>query len=373
MAVTRMNVNRRLLAEVRGTLGYTVEEAARKIGVKPKTLASWEAGTLKPTHLQLLETSKAYSAPSALFFGETIMPEEELPDFRRAETFRPFQGPNLKLEIRYSKERREAALEIMKALDMEIPSLRFGQVRNNELLIRKMRNRFGIPVETQLTWKDSYEALKNWCRAFEGAGVLVFQSSGIEPDTMRGFSINASVLPVINLNIKDSVNGRIFTLFHELRHISSRTGAICDLHDEGIEAECNDFAGKFLVPSETLLHMDIVRNHKDEEWERSDLKRLARAFSVSQEVILRRLLALGRTTLQFYQETRDQLIRETRAAQARGFLKHEERLLRENGALFTHLLLNGYTEGVVSSRDVSNYLRGSSLDYINKLRDMLNG
>ena len=126
------------------------------------------------------------------------------------------------------------------------------------------------------------------------------------------------------MNAKDFPRGRIFTLIHEVAHIAVNLGGLCDLHDNHgdsgeLESIFNNVAGELLVPSDALLSEQTVLSNKSFEWPDSLLKDLANQFMVSREVILRRLLELGRTTQAFYRKKRKQFIKEYAAHRAPGF------------------------------------------------------
>lgn len=373
MNSTRMSINHKTLAETRVNLGFSLDAAAKKIGVKSLVLASWESGEKKPTYIQLMKASRTYGLPSAYFFGDNVYAEEQPPDFRSFPDILQRQIPEIRLEIRYARERRETAIELLSELDEDIPYLEIPALKNSESLTKVIRDVLGIQVDTQMKWSNPYEALNKWCLSFEKAGIIVFQFSGIDVDTMRGFCLNERPLPVIGLNIKDSPHARIFTLFHELRHLVFREGGICDLHDSGHEKLCNEFAGEFLVPDQDLLRIRAVRTHTGVTWETSELNELSRIFSVSQEVILRRLLSLGLTTKSFYQQFRVASVEKSRRPSSRGYMSYTVRLLKENGAFFTNLLVSSYDAGVISSVDVSSSIRGAKIEYLEKLRKMIRG
>ena len=134
----------------------------------------------------------------------------------------------------------------------------------------------------------------------------MFQVSNVKVPEMRGFSISEYPFPVIGLNGSDSPRGRIFTLIHELVHIIRQQGGICDLHEAEVEANeplesyCNQTAAETLVPVSALLHeRPVVENEPNPAWTDEKLQYLANRFMLSQEVVLRRLLTLGRATSAF--------------------------------------------------------------------------
>lgn len=183
----------------------------------------------------------------------------------------------------------------------------------------------------------------------------------------RGFSLSERPFPLVALNGKDYPRGKVFTLFHELAHVALGEAGLCDLHDDAerailIEPFCNRVAAEALVPSEYLVEEPLVRQHDEEEWEDWRILELAMSYGVSQEVILRRLLTLGRTTDAFYRAKRNEYLQayQDAAAEGGGFLAYFRRVLRDNGVAFTNLVLEAYRADNVTPTEVSRYLGVSS-------------
>ncbi len=187
-------------------------------------------------------------------------------------------------------------------------------------------------------------------------------------------------MPIIVLNSKDHHKARIFTLFHEITHILLHTGGICDLGEQDkIEIFCNAVAGETLVPTDWLQSIPIVRNHKDKsEWADEKVYDLAVRFGVSREVLLRRLLAIGKTTEYFYKQKREQYKAEYRI---KVNLEKEEKksihvpqhykVLNQTGRKFARLVFEGYHQNKIGLLNVSEYL-GIKLKHLPKLEQSLN-
>jgi Zn-dependent peptidase ImmA (M78 family) len=94
---------------------------------------------------------------------------------------------------------------------------------------------------------------------------LVFQTAGIEPEEMRGFSIGESPMPAVVVNRADASAARVFTLLHELTHIALHTAGLCNLSELGpqsvdarrLETYCNHVAGAVLVPSQARFCPEV--------------------------------------------------------------------------------------------------------------------
>lgn len=142
--------------------------------------------------------------------------------------------------------------------------------------------------------------------ALEARGLLVFQSNGYhgqwqiaKESPILGFSLYDPACPVILVKKQDSGARQSFTLMHELGHLLlHKTSSIddeADLHAHaGAEQEANAFAGHLLVPEAFLL--SIRDDERPDEIAMLDdwLAPQRKAWGVSSEVILRRLMDASR-------------------------------------------------------------------------------
>ena len=237
----------------------------------------------------------------------------------------------------------------------------------------RARTWLGISLDTQSTWRGEYDAISGWIQTLEGRNVLVFQAGGVDLEEMRGFSISATDLPVIVVNGQDHPRGRVFTLMHELSHLMMRVEGVCQPYrimddwsssDERTEVFANAIAGNLLVPADALeKHPRVLRQHKESprDWTEENLRSLARDFAVSREVILRRLLTVGRTTRQFYEAKRDEYLAEYRRLRERQRrvprpVPRPRLVVRDNGRAFTRLVLEALDAERITDADLSDYL-----------------
>lgn len=377
----RAGVNAAILAWARKSTGLSIEDAAAKIGVKPKALQSWEQGEAWPTMIQLRAVAKAYKRPSALFFS-TVVPSDVLTvsDYRVLPESLSTESPELSYEIRRAFERREIALDL--ALHQPSSASNFsldGALSEApDALAARIRGFLMVSSGEQMSWAgDEHLALRTWISRVEKLGAMVFQTNRVDISAMRGFSIAERPMPVIVLNGGDSVRGRIFTLMHELAHITLKSGGICDLREgpqiHQIEAFCNRVAGSILVPAGALLSHRVVREQGDlMEWEDSRLRRLANALTVSREVVLRRLLILGRISKEFYQKKREEYSRYVvPKRQSNGGPPPAVMILRSNGIAYTDLVIDAYYSDRITESSLSRYLGGMNLKHFGPLEEAL--
>ena len=366
----RARVKPELIRWVRRNADLSVADAAKKAGTSVAIASRWEDGTVQPTVRQLRLLANAAKRPLAIFYlAEPPRGFTALRDFRRLPgTSVGAQTPALRLAVRLACERRQLALDLATDMDELPPPLpiqasveeRAGDVA------RRIRGLLGISIQEQKRWKDSYAALNGWRHAVQQHGVLVFQARGVNVSEMRGFSVTDEPMPLIVLNTKDAPYGRVFTLLHEFCHLLLRKGGICDLKDRGrkpeenpIEVFCNRVAAETLVPRRAFAQSPVVRDHpRRTEWQVAEVAALANEFSVSREVVLRRLLTMGRLTRSAYRSWRQALTEEYEAAQGNqtGFVPPGTSAVSALGQSFVKLVLLSYYQDRITSRDVSEYL-----------------
>jgi Zn-dependent peptidase ImmA (M78 family) len=354
-------INPELLVWARDSAGLTIEAAASKAHVKPERLAEWESGAARPTVNQLRLLAEAFKRPLAVFYlPKPPKSFDVLRDFRGKGARTAKESPALAYEIRRAYERREIALDLLDGLGEALPAGRFAARTTDEpeKVAAALRGLLEVSLARQRQWTSEYAAFANWRDAIEDVGVLVFQTTGIPVAEARGFSISSQSLSVIAMNGKDSYAGRMFTMMHELAHLALREGGICDLDEHGLEMFCNAVAGSLLVPSEALLADSEVRSAaRPGSWPEETIQRLSREFRVSREVIVRRLLTLGKATSSFYELKRRAYAAElANRPQPKGGPPPPALALARAGRFFTGVVVRSYTEGRITSADASDFL-----------------
>lgn len=352
-----------LLVWARERAGLQIEAAAKKAQIQVARLVSWEKGETRPTIAQVRRLGTVYKRPLAVFY----LPRppkgfDPLRDFRRLPVSSSKErSPQLTYEIRRAQERRDLALELFEAAEGEPPpgiSLEATPHQDPERVAGQIRTFLGIEYDEQVSWNSIELAFKRWRAALEQRFVLVFQAPRIKTEEMRGFSISEMPLPAVVLNSKDWIGARVFTMLHEFSHIVIRNGGVCDLGDDAIEVFCNRVAGAALVPAERLMQEAVVAGTTDREgWEDRYVSTLAKRYGVTREVILRRLLILGRTTERFYRVKRDQWQAEFEKREPpKGGPGQHVLAVNRAGPFFTRLVLTNYHQENITASDVADFL-----------------
>ena len=362
-------VNPGMLRWARETAGYTTEEVVRKFGRKRVTLDvvdAWEAGNSSPSYTQLERLAyEIFKRPLALFFFPEP-PKEETP----RESFRTLpQGeidlldPRLLYLVRKAKVMQENLRELYdgvnpatKQLCSDIVIQRSDTVSN---IATAVRSYLGVAIDNQYSLKSNEDALKYWRDLLEKHGVFIFKDA-FKNEDCSGFCLYDTAFPVIYLNNSQPKIRQIFTLFHELAHLLFRVGGVdfrssdfvqtMSGENKRIEVFCNKFSGEFLVPTQEIKPQ--LHGHDIDE---SLLSRLAKKFSVSREVILRKCLDLGYVTSVFYEKT----VKEWEAkipvpAESRGDYYRTQGVYLSDR--YVDIAFSKYYQGAISKTELADYL-----------------
>jgi len=369
-----------LLVWARKSAGLTLGQAAGKAKVDVVVMEAWELGEESPSLSQLRKLGEAYKRPIAIFF----LPEPPLTfdaqrEFRRLAGISPGkESPELRLALRNAVFRREAALELHRLTGDPLvhidAQLHPGTAPEDAgTFIRKM---LGVTWSQQIAWSSPHEALAAWRSAIERQGVLVFQSSGVPLDEMRGTCIPDQPLPVILINAKDAPHGRIFTLLHEFAHIllhngghmTSRMMGVRSPEEQPLEVAANAIAAATLLPADSFPQV-AAHYRGAAAGEDNALRLLAQRVKVSPEVILRRLVTLQKASAGVYRTKRDawgQTAWYIRAS-AGGPIPMQIKTLASAGRGYTNLVMNAYDQRLISTSAASDYL-GVKPRHFNNIR-----
>jgi len=145
---------------------------------------------------------------------------------------------------------------------------RFGSGDHPKKIADDIRQVLDLPLPPARDAKTWDEHLGLLVRHAEDAGIIALQSGYALSDThrtlpvkeFRGFALADEYAPLVFVNARDSVAGRIFTLAHELGHLWTGSSGISNPSLEpnlravtgNIERLCNQVAAELLVPGEIL-------------------------------------------------------------------------------------------------------------------------
>lgn len=375
-------VNPELLKFGREAINLEVEKVAAKLQVSPQQIIDWESGNNYPTLVQLRKLSKAYQREEVFFY----LPEIPKKIKKRTAVFRMWEqelakplSPDLLILLEEACTRQSVAHELAEALE-ELSSIKIPHLsveHSPESQGETLREFLNVPIENQFNWLKPCDALERWIDAVGDRGILVFKSSrsNVSLDEMRGFAIWDDYFPIIMLNNSDADNAGIFTLIYELVHLSLRQSdlfSIDTIKNSALESFCNHVAGSVLVPQLSLLRDPAVLLMKPEQEPRDeDLEWLADKFSVSQEVILRRLLCLGKVNSSVYNKKCSYLLRLPPSREKTfGRSKYAKQIIGRRGKLYIRLVFRALYEDLIELDEASRYLN-SKLKHFKDLEEIV--
>jgi len=281
--------------------GITLGDLASELGIAPASIERAMAGE-GVTFNQLRKIAE-YFGGGTLFFlepGPVDEAQAHTPQFRTLANQKPELSAKLKALIERVEKQRAVYLSLREDLDdTDRPSFSPPDLSRQDPgeAARIARKWLGLADENSF---DSYRA------AVEARGVLVFRSNGYngkwqiaKENPILGFTLYDPTCPVIVIKKLSWESRQSFTLAHELGHLlMHKSSSIDDEQDmqshQGEERDANAFAGHLLVPDAFLTSIrDTGRPDEVSQYD-AWLAGLRRAWGVSGEVILRRLLDAGR-------------------------------------------------------------------------------
>ena len=162
---------------------YSLEIAAKKIGVNPEKLKEWESGKILPTMTQARTMSQVYRRPLAAFY--LPHPPKDFPllkDFRTVEGKLPQYSPPLVFLMRQIQERQVWLREYLKEQGHE--QLKFigsdsSQSSPKELSKNIIKTLWGSEKEYSQTVSRSESILNSWLVRCEEKGIFISRTSNL--------------------------------------------------------------------------------------------------------------------------------------------------------------------------------------------------
>lgn len=296
------SINAERIAWCCADYGITPNELASRLDIAASRMEELMTGDSSLTFNQLRKIADYFGRGVLFFLEEGPVDEARVhtPQFRTLANRKPEVTPELKKLIERTEQQRKVYLSLIEDLD-EPERLRFNPPDIHGLApsiaAREVRAWLKLGNSNDF---DSYRA------AVEAQGILVFRSNGYsgkwqipKENPIQGFTLYDPVCPVIVVKKQPSERRQSFTLMHELAHLLvHRSSSIDDETDlyshEGHEREANAFAGSLLVPDEFLATIDDPARPDEVSQFDPWLDRYCKAWGVSGEVILRRLMDTGR-------------------------------------------------------------------------------
>ncbi len=363
--IIRAPINPAILEWALKDLNLSVERFAKKIksNVKPEKVTEWILGTSQPTYKQLEDIAyKILKLPLAAFF--LAEPPENL-TIKRKFRILPEYRLNLtsyktRIAIKQADFYKSALYELFRSnpsLEPIFRTIRLSVNQNPSEAIRQLRNDFGINIELQKKFRNGYEAFNYYRETLEIKGIYLFQLQ-LEGD--RGFCLLDDEFPIIVVNSSDSINSKIFTLFHELVHILTESDDIykefepSPYLESSIEIFCNRTASEILVP---LTELAERYGSSFMYWDEDQISTIAKEYTVSKEVILLKIISMGLANQSDYRRLKekwDEEYKESKKRREGG--SYYVNKISALGRQYINTVIDSYKQGTINDVQVSNYL-----------------
>ena len=356
--------------------GITPSDLAAELGIAAASMERVMAGQDGLTFNQLRKVA-AYFGRGVLFFleeGPVNEVQVHTSQFRTLANQKPELSTKLKVLIERVEKQREIYLSLREDLD-DTDQLWFSPP---DLPPQDPREAAGLARQwLNLTEENSFETYRT---AVEAQGILVFQSNGYngkwqipKDNPVIGFTLYDPTCPVIVVKKQTWESRQSFTLIHELAHLLlHKTSVIDDEQDlqsyQGQEYEANAFAGHLLVPDSFLK--DFLDTERPDEVSEYDawLAQPRRAWGVSSEVILRRLLDAGRlpqSSYVAYRQWRTETGTPSREGGSRQYRHREPKHVFGN--TFVRTVLDALNAQLITQAKASSYLDSLKIKDLHQL------
>ena len=360
-------MNPGLLIWARERAGLSLSDVAHYIHKGADDVAAWETGDAWPTYRQLETLAEGlYHRPVALFFLPE--PPEEPAAQQEFRTLPDFDitglGADARFAVRLGRSYQTSLRELTGGLN---PSdrrlwrdLRLDRSSDVMSATRQLRSYLSVTLERQRSWRSTADAMAAWRGCVEDAGVFVFKRS-FKQREVSGFCLTDNEFPIIMVNNSTPFSRQIFTLFHEVAHLLYGLSSITTVDgrfvdrmsgsQKSIEVACNKLAAEVLVPSDAFPWDRI-----DQDNPVDSVTAVARAFNVSREVILRRVLDRGWIDPETYRECVQVWASETEAGRGGDGGDYYNNQVAYLGDAYLRLAFSRYRAGIISASDLSEHL-----------------
>ncbi len=351
-----------MLRWAREEAGYDQSEIAEKVKITADDYVRWEKEGKNIPLGKLKTLANTYKRQLAVFLLPTV--PERLP---KPKDFRNLKPADSKLSKKSLQVIRDVTYFRQIALELEGKdywSSRYAWLTNkqkkaldSDTFSLQLRELLDITIEDQMNWLSESEAYRKWRLAVERRlGIFVFQFP-MSMDEVHGFCFSDFYPFAIVTNSNHSYTGRIFTIFHELAHIFRFQSGMC-LVEQVTERQveewtCNQFAGKFLAPS------DLIEPAAD----LTTISKYASKLNISREVYLRRLREENKISEMKFFQLLDQIKATYRKTTKKGGpVKPEVKSRASRGETFYGMVLEALYNNRIS------YARASSALDLNVTR-----
>lgn len=347
--------------------GFTVEQIADAVDTDAHVVRAWMTGARRPSLGEARRLARKLRRPLALFLWPAP-PSDEPPRVAfRAPLVSEMRDLN-PTERRYIRQatRLQSLLEHLEKEtgDQTRSFPKITPSMDPNLAAVAARDWLSLTVEEQMAWPSEYAAFSQWRGCLQRHGVLVF-ALALGPDACRGITLANEHIPVVIVNTAFNTRARIFTLFHELAHVLTRTTSACAASPaaandaaEQLERWCEQFAAAVLMPWRSVEDFLEERAFPPRLDDLAAASSVARHYKVSLPAAVLRLIDGGRASWKLWRA----IPRDVNAKAGGGGTPEEPRTtpvvrIHEFGMPVVRRLVRGLQADLIERSQVASYLR----------------
>ncbi|EEI64392.1 ImmA/IrrE family metallo-endopeptidase [Corynebacterium glucuronolyticum] len=335
----------------------------------------WMSGVKNPTLVQANEIANAARLPLGRLLLDVPTPEKiAIPDFRTVRNA-PVEtvGANPRDMVKTAEYRLGWYAEYASDIGIEPPrvlGIASAGSKPDEAA-SKVRDTFGWDDDGHPRGRDKVLDLSN---RMEEHGLLVMRNSIVDNSTrrklkvseFRGFTLCQGEYALVFVNTSDSKTAQLFSLAHELGHVSrSAPGLSGDQGKENpIEQWCNAFAASLLMPEPAVRRFSFEPENLV-----TQLGDTAPRFGVSREALLWRIVDLGIVSQQVANSVVGLVKGHAGTSKPKGTGAPQFRVLVRSrvGRRFLTAITEATQAGYLSETDAAGYLGVKKQDTLEKV------
>ena len=286
---------------------WAIEESQKsfeEIKSKFNKIDEWISQDDSPTFRQLEGLSNFLKVPLGYMFlhepPKTSIIESE---FRTIGNKLPRISKNLIDTLTNMSRKKDWLSEYRKEKGWEkiVPDSFKNLDKEDSISISKMaKDYLGLSEYWYEEFKDTRLAFNHLKEVLEYKGIIIMQNGIVGTNTRRNLDINEfrgfllydDLAPLIFINAKDSLNGKIFTLIHEYIHLLLQQDDVFieefREHEDIDEKSINNITAEFLIPTS---HIKDLWNYNSDEFEQIDY--IGKLFHVSKLALAIKLREMG--------------------------------------------------------------------------------
>lgn len=373
-------INKEVIPYVCAGKRVTIEYLQKSTHFQMEKLAKWldVSDTTLPTILQAKKIAKCLHIPFAGLYMNTgdinVRAIPAIKNYRTLDGSLSVDDSGFNIAICDVLQERDFLIEESKELGIRIPTFSAPLLSSEDPSewANTIRKYFAIDLGDQYKCSSARQFYLYLRDRLERKGIFVQCFTDVPIEVVRGFSVYDEKMPVIGINNDDHAPAKSFSLIHELAHLLKRESSVCNIMFNATsslaeEVFCNAVAGELLVPKDAL-RIVIANGGYRRPYTTDAIRFIANRFSVSREVIIRRLLDTNRINNIEYDTFADEFRREVERE------REEQRLARQAGlktgfrtsvsreaidrtsSVVCKTLYYGYGEELYSKRDIAQHL-----------------